>query len=410
MVALDDTGLVMGPSFGNAVGQSTVLADSIYSDGYERAYYTDLTRRAMATDASVNLLGLMEHKRNFASSSMELAPGQTMKLSVTKSDTGRYVDEYGRALSDDGSLLPYTSVRASWSSQLGKHTALYSTFSNGLTDNLGFSSEAFTTSHNEAFLNRATNQNAYLSGGGEARRVSISSNIGKNTSFALGVGTVDVEAGSSEFLPANLDPARKSAVVAQLTHHTNRGVWQVETGVVTEENMVLNTRGAGALDFGDEATTGYLGLKGSWTLSPSVEFSMGVRAGVTDIEEADVSLFRDASDVTTFGAEISLTKTGLFQSHDRLSFALAQPIRVEAGQINLDAPVSWSYKSLEAGFESERLNLSPTGREFDMEVSYTTKLESGWNVQANLLHQVEPGHVADAEPQTSLFMHMKLGF
>ncbi|TNE60282.1 MAG: hypothetical protein EP340_00180, partial [Alphaproteobacteria bacterium] len=410
MVPLSQTGLVSGAAFGDAFDRSEHLTHTIFSDAYLRGYRTDLTTRTLAFNVAPNLLGIMEAKRNFGSAEMPLGYGQTMKIAVTKEDTGRYYDDNGQPLTDDGGQLGYSSVRMSWKSDLGTGAAFYSTFSDSLTENLGFTDEVFTTANSDAYISHSTGHNAYLSGSGEARRVAISKDLGKRSRFALGVGTVDIASETSQVLPSNLAPARKSAVVAQWFHSRGASDWKFEAGYVREENMILGTRSSGALDFGQEAQTAYLGLASTWQFGHGLALNFGLRGGLTQVQDGQVSMFRSTSDLVTSAGELSLSKTGIWQKADRLSFAIAQPLHVETGEVMLETPVSWSYKRLEADFASEVLNLSPSGREIDMEVAYTTRLTGDWDVQANLLHQMEPGHIAEAGPVTSMFVHMKRTF
>lgn len=410
LVPVNQTGLVSGAAFGDAFDRSDLLTHTIFSDAYLRGYRTDLTHRTFSFNAAPDLLGLMEAKRNFNSAELPLGQGQTMKVAVTKEDTGRYYDENGQPLTEDGGQLGYKSMRMSWKSDLGTATSLYSTFADSLTENLGFTDEAFTTAHSDATISHATGHNAYLTGRGEARRVALSQDLGKKIRLALGVGTVDIASETSQVLPTNLAPARKSAVVAQVSRSANASSWQIEAGYVREENMILGTRSSGALDFGQEAQTVYLGLASSWQLGQGLALNIGLRGGLTQVEGGQTSMFAGASDLVTSSGELSLSKTGLMQRGDRLSFAIAQPLYVETGEVVLETPVSWSYKRLEADFASEVLNLSPSGREIDVEMAYTTRLTGDWDLQTNLLHQIEPGHVAEADPVTSLFLHMKRTF
>jgi subtilisin family serine protease len=408
-VTLANSGLVTGPAFGDSIGRSSSLSSSVFSDSYDRGYRTDLTRRALAADPLVDFASVLKSKRSYASSSMSLGAGQTFKVAVTKQDAGQYRNDDGHLLSGDGSMLDYDSVKFGWESEFGGELKVHSILGESLTDNLGFSGEAFTSMTIDQSINSAASQNAFLSGSGEARRVSVARSFG-GIQFAVGVGTVDIPEDQTGYAVAALDPASKSAVVAQLSHESDGGSWKVQMGYVDEENMVLGSRGAGALSLGKGAQSEFIALSGAWNVAPDIEVTGSVLAGNTNAQAVEASIFKEASSISSLGYKAAISKSGIFQDRDRLSFSVFQPLRVESGSIQLEAPLAWDWEEEKALFETERLSLNPSGREMDMEMSYTATLQGGWQVQANLLHQIEPGHVAGADAETSLLVHARWGF
>ena len=55
------------------------------------------------------------------------------------------------------------------------------------------------------------------------------------------------------------------------------------------------------------------------------------------------------------------------------------------------------------------LSFTPSGREIDAELSYSTGLGKGW-LGTNLYVRRQPGHIATAEPDVGAAIRYSLGF
>jgi hypothetical protein len=106
---------------------------------------------------------------------------------------------------------------------------------------------------------------------------------------------------------------------------------------------------------------------------------------------------------------LDLAKVGLLNDGDRFGFRLAQPLRVESGGISMLLPTGYDYATETATSSVERLSFSPSGREIDAELSYSTGVSRGW-LGANLFARRQPGHVAAAHPDVGAAIRYSLGF
>jgi hypothetical protein len=104
-----------------------------------------------------------------------------------------------------------------------------------------------------------------------------------------------------------------------------------------------------------------------------------------------------------------LAKLGVLGKRDRLGLRLAQPLRVESGGASLLLPTGYDYATELATSSVEFLSFSPSGREIDAELSYSTGLGDGW-LGANLFARRQPGHIAAAEPDVGAAIRFSLGF
>jgi hypothetical protein len=106
---------------------------------------------------------------------------------------------------------------------------------------------------------------------------------------------------------------------------------------------------------------------------------------------------------------LDLAKFGLLNRLDRLGLRIAQPLRVERGGMSMLQPTGYDYATETASSSVERLSFSPSGREIDAELSYSTGLGRGW-LGANIFARRQPGHAATADPDMGAAIRYSLGF
>jgi hypothetical protein len=108
---------------------------------------------------------------------------------------------------------------------------------------------------------------------------------------------------------------------------------------------------------------------------------------------------------------IDFGKTGLFGDRDRLGLRLSQPLRVEHGGFAMLLPTAYDYATGRATSSYSTMSLRPNGREMDAELSYGSALlgGNGW-LGGNLFYRNQPGHIADAAPDTGAAVRFTLGF
>ena len=112
---------------------------------------------------------------------------------------------------------------------------------------------------------------------------------------------------------------------------------------------------------------------------------------------------------TTAAYSFDLAKYGLLRRDDRIGLRIAQPLRVESGGVSMILPTGYDYASGIATSSSRQLGFTPSGREIDAELSYSTSLGQGW-LGANLFARRQPGHVATADPDMGAAIRYSLGF
>jgi hypothetical protein len=159
--------------------------------------------------------------------------------------------------------------------------------------------------------------------------------------------------------------------------------------------------GGGTSWFADAGAAVALG--GGW------DASLGYRLGWTAIPAA--AGLAQSGRLRSDAWSVDIGRTGALRPGDRFALRLMQPLRVRSGGFDLSVPVSYSYDTLSAGYESRFLNLAPTGREIDLEAAYGIGLFAGaGHLSANAFARRHPGNVADMDPDLGAAIRFTLGF
>ncbi len=106
---------------------------------------------------------------------------------------------------------------------------------------------------------------------------------------------------------------------------------------------------------------------------------------------------------------VDLTRTGAFTPNDKIGLRIMQPLRVRAGGLDVNLPVSYDYGSGVVGYQSRFFNLAPTGRELDYELTYWTRLLGG-NMAANAFVRTDPGHIQGSKKDVGAALRFTVGF
>lgn len=102
-------------------------------------------------------------------------------------------------------------------------------------------------------------------------------------------------------------------------------------------------------------------------------------------------------------------KIGVLNDGDRFGMRLSQPLRVETGGLTMVLPLDYDYATETATNGLSRMSFTPSGREIDAELSYSTMLGRAW-IGGNLFARRQPGHVATADADVGAAIRYSLGF
>ncbi len=175
-----------------------------------------------------------------------------------------------------------------------------------------------------------------------------------------------------------------------------------------EQSTVLGARFSPLLGVGG-ATSWFADAGATFDLGRGWDASGGYRRGWSAVPAA--AGLAQGGRLATDAWSLDLGRSGAFRSGDRLAFRIMQPLRVRSGGLGLSVPVSYSYDSSSAGYESRFFNLAPTGREIDFETAYGLDLLAGaGHLSANAFARRHPGNVAEMDADLGAAIRFTLGF
>jgi hypothetical protein len=175
-----------------------------------------------------------------------------------------------------------------------------------------------------------------------------------------------------------------------------------------EESSVFGARFSPLIGAGG-GTSRFADAGAAIALGRGWDASIGYRLGWTSIPAA--AGLAQGGRLRSDAWSIDLGRTGALRPGDRFALRVMQPLRVRSGGFALNVPVSYSYDTLSAGYESRFLNLAPTGREIDLEAAYGMDLIGGaGHLSGNAFARRHPGNVAATDADLGAAIRFTLGF
>jgi hypothetical protein len=166
-----------------------------------------------------------------------------------------------------------------------------------------------------------------------------------------------------------------------------------------EQDTLLGGRLASLLGGGGSSSL-FLDLEARRNLGAGWAMTLMGRRGWTDFAGGKFQTAAYSFDVSKFG---------MFSDGDRFGLRIAQPLRVEQGGIAMILPTRYDYATETETSTRERMSFTPSGREIDAELSYSTWLGRGW-FGGNLFVRRQPGHIASADPDIGAAIRYSLEF
>lgn len=142
---------------------------------------------------------------------------------------------------------------------------------------------------------------------------------------------------------------------------------------------------------GGGANSLFVDANAGWTFANGWRAGAAYRQGWTRIDRSGpVSA---GSNLVSRAWSADVTRTAVFGRFDSLGLRMSQPLRVESGDLALNVPVDYTYKTLETTYGVRSLSLAPEGREINAELAWTGRLLGG-SASASLFYRTDPGNVA----------------
>jgi hypothetical protein len=150
---------------------------------------------------------------------------------------------------------------------------------------------------------------------------------------------------------------------------------------VAVDDTLLGTRGEGWLGYKD-ASSLYLGLSRDWTMDNKWQVSGDLTYGFGQARSNKESILQNFTHVHSLGLDVVATRK--LNAADTLKLSLSAPLRVESGAVTIKSP-----------YDVERVNLSPSGRQIDVGVSFQHQIGSQRAISVGIIYINDYHHDRD---------------
>lgn len=177
-------------------------------------------------------------------------------------------------------------------------------------------------------------------------------------------------------------------------------------GWMREAKSVLGARLHPALSEGG-ADTVFLDAGFDWDLGRGWQLGGETRLGWT--RAATGEIISSGSRFISSAWAVDISRASVLTSGDIMGLRISQPLRVETGGLRLSLPASFDYRTETAGYATQRLSLSPAGRELIGEAAWQGPLLWG-HAGASVFYRYQPGHYADHRADLGAMITYSAGF
>ena len=180
----------------------------------------------------------------------------------------------------------------------------------------------------------------------------------------------------------------------------------VQTGWLMEPDRLAGSRPSGA--FGTlGADTVFTGVSAHRRIGDRWTVLGNVHAGLSRTGMQNHGMLHDPSALWTSAFGFGIIGEDIGHTQDRVAFRLSQPLRVESGDARLRW-VSGRTRNRQVQIEEATLDLEPSGRQLDLELTYTRPWKGGQAHLATLVSR-HAGHTR-GENDFALFMRYNRNF
>lgn len=388
----------LGGALGDGVQLGSALKGAVILDGYDRAFAVDLANTLNAAPVERPLAGrLADRSRGVSLGTdkrylfLNLKPATSTRPWVGLAQMG--VD----ARAADGVRARYGLI----ASKLDAKTRM------GIA--VGYGAETLLGS-----MTGSRPDGAFIAGASPLADSGLAARDGRSAAMTRQVGrwTLGLAAGRA----TTRDPRAASfapedgGTVDTLAIEASRRLGGLDLifglSQMRENGSVLGSWSGPALGF-EGATTRFASVRAAIPVGSGFMIGAGARHGWTDARLGS-GLVASADGIRSLGFQFDVSKVGLF-GPDRLDFRIAQPLRVGGGRARLLVPVDYDYATLGTVYDTRFANLTPSGREIDVEAAYSLALFGG-EVGAHLYWRSEPGHVATRADDVGAALRFSVGF
>ena len=203
-------------------------------------------------------------------------------------------------------------------------------------------------------------------------------------------------------------PLENLSMSINLKNNKNE-LFKITAGLMKEESSFLLSKPEGAFKLNDKGSlSNYYGINLSKTIKEFGNIYLNSMLSHTSIKSNSNSMLINASEIISSNFEIGFKKENLYKE-DVLSLSFSQPNIVEDGNMSFRL-LGLPDKNGIIPFEDHTINLSPSGRQKDLVLSYYKNFDTGLKVGLKTIFTDDLGHIKDKNLRTNILATISLGF
>ncbi len=182
-----------------------------------------------------------------------------------------------------------------------------------------------------------------------------------------------------------------------------------QMGALLEDGNLLGGASDGAFST-DKTNTYYVGVNGSWDLSPDVALIGGYFQGSSKVEEADQGLLDEFSDIRTEGYGVGVLVSNVFSPRGNFGLSYSSPMQTTSGSATLTLPTSQNRKTGAIGFERSNLSFDGADQEKIFEAYYGYRLSQKSDLFAHYSYTKNPVSEPDLGHDNTFYIGWRQSF
>lgn len=399
-VELKHSNMNLGPAFGDGLRAALVGQKLAVFDQQKATFLVDLADFTHTADSRFDLdAALNRFRSRFDSQTLSLGNGREVHYTLVEIGSYRKGMQ-DPALGDKSGSYAELSYAQDLGGGLQFNAAynvnpsnLYGIYQTGIADvNATLSRDAFSA--------------PYLSFAKQGYSAGTAMKLGGN--FTVRMGGFQGHSEADE-LRAEDDRAETFGQMLELAYA--KGAWKLFTqvGMLTEKSTFLGSRSEGAFDLSGGTHTSFAGFNGVYQLSGTWNLVGSYYRGISSPKIDSRSLFSDVSEVGTESFSLGVLGNDVLREGDQMGLLGNQPLRVTDGEASLSLATGRT-RGGNVFRQDYDMNLSPTGRELNLEAFYHMHMENELQLMSSMLYRTQPGHVREAADEAVFLMQLQRPF
>ena len=181
-----------------------------------------------------------------------------------------------------------------------------------------------------------------------------------------------------------------SSTVALIEVQPKNKLPSIQFGILKENNSINGLSGSGALNGNNNQITNFIGLSNSINFFGGKLFG-SMYWGIASNASNDKGMIKSISNLESSSFGLGYIAKSIFQENDKIIFTIDQPIRIESGELGLNVPI-YRTREKEVLFNSLEVNLSPSGREINTRLEYSSSFRN-INLSFAVGYKTDPYHI-----------------